>query len=83
MKTSILELSPTTLALTDMTCSGCARTIERVLFRVPGVNSARVNFDLGLAIVSGSAAPSELIAAIESAGYGASVRSERNERAEP
>jgi copper chaperone CopZ len=73
MKTNIQEVSPITLAVTGMTCSGCARTIERVLSRVPGVISAKVDFDLGLAIVNGSTAPSELIKAIEKAGYGASV----------
>lgn len=72
MKTNVQE-SPTTLAVTGMTCNGCARTVERVLSRAPGVKSAKVDFDLGLAIVSGSTAASELITAIENAGYGASV----------
>jgi copper chaperone CopZ len=71
MTTNVQELSPTTLAVTGMTCDGCARTVERVLSRVPGVSSAKVDFDLGRAIVSGSTAPSELITAIENAGYGA------------
>lgn len=65
-------MSPTALAVGGMTCEGCARTIERVLSRVPGVESATVDFDLGVAIVNGSAAPSELTAAIEKAGYSAS-----------
>jgi copper chaperone CopZ len=67
------ELRLTNLALTGMTCDGCARTIERVLSRVPGVKSAKVDFDLGIAIVNGSAVPSELISAIEAAGYDASI----------
>ena len=66
-------LSPTTLAVSGMTCEGCARTIERVLSRVPGVKSAAADFDLGIAVANGSAAASELIAAVEAAGYGASV----------
>ena len=73
METNTQELRPTTLAVSGMTCGGCARTIERVLSRVPGVTSANVDFDLGVAIVNGSAAPSELIAAIEKALYGAST----------
>lgn len=73
MKTNVQVSSPTTLAVTGMTCDGCARTVERVLSRAPGVNSAKVDFDLGLAIVNGSATPLELITAIENAGYGASV----------
>ncbi|WGS23697.1 heavy-metal-associated domain-containing protein [Bradyrhizobium sp. ISRA464] len=55
-----------------MTCSGCARTVERVLRRVPGVDNATVDFDLGLAVVNGAATPAALIAAVEGAGYGAS-----------
>lgn len=66
-------LTPTTLAISGMTCEGCARTVERVLSRVRGVTSAAVDFDLGVAIVNGSAAPSDLIAAVEAAGYGASA----------
>jgi copper chaperone CopZ len=66
-------MSPTALAVGGMTCEGCARTIERVLSRVPGVKSATVDFDLGIAIVNGSAAPSELAAAIARAGYSASL----------
>lgn len=77
MKTDVEELPPILLAVSGMTCGGCARTIERVLSRVPGVASARADFDLGLAIVSGSAAPSDLITAIENAGYGASVTEAR------
>lgn len=73
MQTNTQKVGATTLALSGMTCDGCARTIERVLSRVPGVTSANVDFDLGVAIVNGSAAPSELIAAVEAAGYGASV----------
>lgn len=74
--TSYVEISarnPTALAVGGMTCGGCAHTIERVLSRVSGVESASVDFDLGLAIINGSAAPSELIAAVEKAGYSASL----------
>jgi Cu+-exporting ATPase len=79
-------LKPTTVAVTGMTCGSCARAVERALSGVPGVKSAAVDFDLGLAIVNGSAVPSELIAAVEAAGYGASVadesaiKGENNER---
>ena len=65
-------LKPTTLAITGMTCGSCARSIERKLRRVPGVKTATVDLELGLAIVNGTAARSSLIAVIESAGYGAS-----------
>jgi copper chaperone CopZ len=73
-------LKPTTLAVTGMTCGSCARTVERKLRRVPGVKSAAVDLELGVAIVNGTAAPSSLIAAIEAAGYGASRERECDER---
>ena len=66
-------LKPTTLAVTGMTCGRCARTIERKLRRVPGVNTAVVDLELGVAIVNGTAAQS-----IEAAGYSASR--ERDQR---
>ena len=66
------KVSRTTLSVSGMTCAGCARTIERVLSRLPDVKSATVDFDLGMAVVNGSATLSELIGAIEAAGYGAS-----------
>jgi len=53
-------LKPTTLAVTGMTCGSCARTIERKLRRVPGVKSAAVDLELGVAIVNGTVARSSL-----------------------
>ena len=73
MQANAEELEPKALAVTGMTCGACARTVERVLSRMPGVKRAAVDFDLGLAIVSGSAAPAKLIAAVETAGYGAAL----------
>lgn len=70
----------TALAVRGMTCAGCALTIERLLSWVPGVQRAIVDFDLGVAIVNGSAAPAELIAAVEAAGYGASAVDESAKR---
>jgi len=72
--------NPTTIAVTGMTCGSCARTVERRLRRVPGVETAAVDLELGVAIVSGTAAPSSLIAAIEAAGYGASRERECDQR---
>ena len=66
------KLKPTTLAVTGMTCGSCARTVERKLRRVPGVKTAVVDLELGLAIVNGTAALSNLIAVIAAAGYGTS-----------
>jgi len=63
------------LALTGMTCANCAANIERTLSRkVPGVVTANVNFASERAMVTyvpGAAAVSEMVAAVEAAGYGA------------
>ena len=73
-------LTPTTFAISGMTCGSCARAVELKLRRVRGVMSATVDFELGLAIVNGSAAPSSLAAAVEAAGYHASREPECDQR---
>ena len=56
-----------------MTCASCATRVERKLNKVPGVE-ASVNYATEKAHVrSGGADLSELIAAVESAGYSASL----------
>ncbi|MBU1304751.1 MAG: heavy metal translocating P-type ATPase, partial [Alphaproteobacteria bacterium] len=53
-----------------MTCASCVARVEKALLKVPGVQSAAVNFATERATVvsdSGDAAP--LLAAIEKAGY--------------
>ncbi|MBT9608301.1 MAG: copper-translocating P-type ATPase [Microbacteriaceae bacterium] len=62
------------LDITGMTCASCATRVERKLNKLPGV-AATVNFATEKARVH-SEAPvpvEELIAAVEQAGYGASV----------
>ena len=61
------------LAITGMTCGGCVAAIKRVLQRVPGVSRVEVDLAAGRAQVAGAAASEALIAAVESAGYGARV----------
>ena len=73
-------LKSVNLAVTGMTCAGCARTVERVMSKVPGVTSAAVDFELGIAIVNGTVETSSLIAAVEAAGYGASIAEESANR---
>ena len=61
-------------AIRGMTCAACAARIEKALRRLPGVEPA-VNLATERARVTfppGSLAVSDLIAAIETAGYGAS-----------
>lgn len=63
----------TVLAITGMTCGGCASTVTRVLQRVPGVTHAEVDLASARAQVEGSAAAADLVAAAEAAGFGATV----------
>ncbi|WP_439692564.1 heavy metal translocating P-type ATPase [Curtobacterium sp. SP.BCo] len=60
------------LDITGMTCASCANRIERKLGKLPGV-TATVNYATEKATVTGTADTGALIAAVESAGYGASV----------
>ena len=62
------------LSVDGMTCSSCVATIERTLAAVPAVVDARVNFaaeEATVDIVGGEVDVSELVAAVEAAGYGA------------
>jgi copper chaperone CopZ len=59
------------LKISGMNCEGCARTVERVLSRVTGVESAKVDFNRGTGVVRGTAQADELISAVVQAGYGA------------
>jgi Cu+-exporting ATPase len=61
------------LPITGMTCASCARTVERALSQVPGVLDAHVNLATEKATVRfviGAARRSDLVKAVERAGYG-------------
>jgi copper chaperone CopZ len=59
------------LAITGMTCSGCAAAVTRVLSRVTGVASVEVDLAGARAAVTGAADPQDLLRAVAAAGYGA------------
>ncbi|MTJ84070.1 MAG: copper-translocating P-type ATPase [Telmatospirillum sp.] len=64
------------LVVTGMTCAACSARVEKVLSRVPGVESAAVNLATERARVGidpGRVSPPQLVAAIEKAGFGASL----------
>ena len=63
------------LSLTGMTCAGCASRIEKTLNKLDGVN-ATVNFATEKAAVAfdpGAVSTADLLAAVESIGYGAAL----------
>lgn len=63
------------LPITGMTCASCAGRVERALRKVPGVKNATVNLANERAHVEvlEQIDPSTLIAAVDKAGYGASL----------
>lgn len=61
------------LAVSGMTCAGCVNAVSRVLSHVPGAAAVQVTLETGHAVVSGSAAPDALLAAVRKAGYGAEL----------
>jgi copper chaperone len=65
-----------TLKVTGMTCGGCVRSVKKVLESVPGVANAEVSLDQAEARVQFDPARADarrLAAAVESAGYQASI----------
>ncbi|WEF33420.1 heavy metal translocating P-type ATPase [Pseudoduganella chitinolytica] len=64
------------LAVGGMTCASCAGRVEKALRAVPGVTGATVNLATETARVesAGPLDPAMLVAAVEQAGYNASVR---------
>jgi len=69
----------TTLRIIGMTCNNCVRHVDRALRAVPGVTAVEVNLAGQRATVSGEANATQLVAAVEAAGYSASTSSSPSE----
>jgi len=70
--TAVVTETEIQLPIGGMTCAACARTIEKQLAVVPGVESASVNLATRIAQVTyhpETATVGDLIAAVEDAGY--------------
>ncbi|MCL5744660.1 MAG: cation transporter, partial [Acidobacteria bacterium] len=70
------------LAITGMTCAGCAHNVELALGRTPGVAGAQVNFATRRATVRyipDQTDPARLRAAVQAAGYGVAAPSDAAE----
>lgn len=59
------------LLINGMSCASCVSRVQNALAAVPGVTQARVNLAERTALVMGSAAATDLVQAVEKAGYGA------------
>lgn len=63
----------TTIAVEGMTCEHCEQTVENALLELDAVTDATADREAERASVDGSVDPSELVRAVEAAGYTASV----------
>ncbi|WP_191017086.1 heavy metal translocating P-type ATPase [Treponema zioleckii] len=60
--------------VTGMTCAACQSRVEKAVSAVAGVESCAVNLLTNSMGITGKANPSEIINAVEKAGYGASLK---------
>lgn len=64
----------TELSIPDMTCGHCKATVEAALSKVPGAGLVTVDLGTRTATVSGDVALDALCAALDKAGYPATVQ---------
>ena len=67
------DAGPIVLAISGMTCGGCAGAVGRALSGVPGVVEARVDLGGGRATVTGTARAQDLIRAVAEAGFAGEI----------
>ena len=70
------------LLINGMSCASCVSRVQNALQSVPGVSQARVNLAERTALVMGSASATDLVQAVEKAGYGAEAIEDDAERRE-
>jgi copper chaperone len=69
-------MNATTILIEGMTCGHCVRAVSQALAKVPGVERvAGVDLERGQAVVEGTAAAGDLLAAVRGAGYEARLTS--------
>ena len=62
--------------VTGMSCAACSARVEKAVSKVAGVSACSVSLLTNSMGVEGAASASEIIKAVEEAGYGAAVKSE-------
>ena len=60
--------------VTGMSCAACSARVEKAVNAVPGVSECAVNLLTNSMNVEGTATAQAVIAAVENAGYGASLK---------
>ncbi len=61
-------------SVTGMSCAACSARVEKAVSKVPGVSACSVSLLTNSMGVEGTASPDQIIAAVEEAGYGASLK---------
>ena len=69
--------------VTGMSCAACSARVEKAVSKVPGVTSCSVSLLTNSMGVEGTAAPADIVAAVEAAGYGASPKNAAAQFAAP
>ena len=64
--------------VTGMSCAACQARVEKAVSRLEGVTSCSVSLLTGSMGVEGTVSDERVIAAVEAAGYGATVKNEKN-----
>ena len=67
----------TQYSVTGMSCAACSARVEKAVSAVPGVTSCAVSLLTNSMGVDGTAAPADIVRAVENAGYGASLKGAR------
>ena len=67
-------------SISGMSCAACSARVEKAVSSTEGVESCSVNLLTNSMTVEGSATDEIIIAAVENAGYSASVKSKNNNK---
>ena len=70
-------------SVTGMSCAACQARVEKAVRKVDGVTDCAVSLLTNSMGVEGTAKPEDIIAAVEKAGYGASLRVDGKSKAGP
>ena len=69
--------------VTGMSCAACSARVEKAVSKVPGVTACSVSLLTNSMGVEGTAAAADIVAAVEGAGYGASLKGAAGTKAVP
>ena len=61
-------------SVTGMSCAACSARVEKAVSKVPGVTACSVSLLTNSMGVEGTASAQEIVAAVQNAGYGASLK---------